>query len=210
MEEEPGDLPSSSTVPRPDSPISAPLTSEPVLGVLESSTSNSQAVANTDAGDNISTCSSDPCAAAHTSSSRSSVQMEPNQNEPNEDSGRDGHNNLSSAILEYTHFVKFRDQSYWHCNWIPGNTILFMHPSMVKNYHRKHAEEVGEADAAYEAGQQETGIPSSDGESGSDTEKDDDEEKKKKADATEADNDNKPAAAAVEETPLIGGRLVLP
>ncbi|BHF68343.1 hypothetical protein SprV_0301137700 [Sparganum proliferum] len=118
-----------------------------------------------------------------------------------DDSGRDGNSSISSTILEYTHFVKFRDQSYWHCNWIPGNTILFMHPSMVKNYHRKHADELEEADAAYEAGQQETAVPSSDGESGSDTEEN-------KSDTRGTNEDSGPAP--VDEAPLIGGRLVLP
>lgn len=52
---------------------------------------------------------------------------------------------------QYSHFVKFRDQSYWHCNWIPGAAILNMHPGLVKNYHRRNADLIELADEEYMA-----------------------------------------------------------
>lgn len=55
-----------------------------------------------------------------------------------------------SRVQQYDHFVKFRDQSYWHCNWIPGSTLISMHPSLVRNFHRLHRTPIEEADIAFE------------------------------------------------------------
>uniref|UniRef100_A0A5K3FYD4 Chromo domain-containing protein n=1 Tax=Mesocestoides corti TaxID=53468 RepID=A0A5K3FYD4_MESCO len=56
---------------------------------------------------------------------------------------------LGCRAEQYAYFVKFRDQSYWHCDWIPGQTILFMHPGMVKNYHKRNQELVDLVDQEY-------------------------------------------------------------
>ncbi|VDP69124.1 unnamed protein product [Echinostoma caproni] len=40
-----------------------------------------------------------------------------------------------NARFEY--FVKFQDQSFWHCAWVSGAILLALHPSMVR-YYMKH------------------------------------------------------------------------
>ncbi|EUB63929.1 Chromodomain-helicase-DNA-binding protein [Echinococcus granulosus] len=60
-----------------------------------------------------------------------------------------GHQSWGDRVEQYAHFVKFRDQSYWHCNWIPGSAILRMHPGMAKYFHRRNADLIDLADEEY-------------------------------------------------------------
>ena len=95
-------------------------------------------------------------------------------------------------VEQYSHFVKFRDQSYWHCNWIPGTAILNMHPSIVKNFHRRNADLVDFADEEYRAelrGEESCGvappkIPSSD------------------------DDDAEDSSSEVTDAPIYGGSFI--
>ncbi|KAL5107640.1 Chromodomain-helicase-DNA-binding protein 5 [Taenia crassiceps] len=59
------------------------------------------------------------------------------------------HQSWGDRVEQYAHFVKFRDQSYWHCDWIPGSAILRMHPGMAKYFHRRNADLVDIADEEY-------------------------------------------------------------
>ncbi|KAL5966967.1 Chromodomain-helicase-DNA-binding protein 5 [Taenia solium] len=59
------------------------------------------------------------------------------------------HQSWGDKVEQYAHFVKFRDQSYWHCNWIPGSAILRMHPGMAKYFHRRNADLINIADEEY-------------------------------------------------------------
>ncbi|VDM22078.1 unnamed protein product, partial [Hydatigera taeniaeformis] len=63
-----------------------------------------------------------------------------------------GHQSWGDRVEQYAHFVKFRDQSYWHCNWIPGSAILRMHPGMAKYFHRRNADLIDLADEEYREG----------------------------------------------------------
>ncbi|THD23544.1 Chromodomain-helicase-DNA-binding protein 3 [Fasciola hepatica] len=37
-------------------------------------------------------------------------------------------------LVTCEYFVKFHEQSYWHCAWVPGAMLLALHPSMVRYY----------------------------------------------------------------------------
>ncbi|KAF6778500.1 hypothetical protein AHF37_01924 [Paragonimus kellicotti] len=43
---------------------------------------------------------------------------------------------IQRKMVELEYFVKFHNQSYWHCAWMSGAILLALHPNMVRNYFR--------------------------------------------------------------------------
>ncbi|KAA3670635.1 uncharacterized protein DEA37_0005605, partial [Paragonimus westermani] len=43
---------------------------------------------------------------------------------------------MQRKMVELEYFVKFHNQSYWHCAWMSGALLLALHPNMVRNYFR--------------------------------------------------------------------------
>ncbi|KAF7258824.1 hypothetical protein EG68_03868 [Paragonimus skrjabini miyazakii] len=55
---------------------------------------------------------------------------------------------IQRKMVELEYFVKFHNQSYWHCAWMSGAILLALHPNMVRNYFRVNQFDVTEDEPA--------------------------------------------------------------